>query len=67
MMTLNQIRRTTTPEYLGPKATEDDVQTYLKLLANNWPAADADEAVDDEAADVVQTVSFNQWCKGVTS
>ena len=52
-MTLNTIRRTTTPEYLGPEATADDVRTYLELLATNWPAADA-----------VQTVTFRSWCKG---
>lgn len=63
-MTLNVIRRTTTPEYLGTEATADDVRSYLELLTTNWPAADADALVDDEAADVVQTVTFKSWCKG---
>lgn len=63
-MTLNVIRRTTTPEYLGTEATQADVESYLALLAQNWPTRNADELVDDETADIVQTQTFNAWCRG---
>ncbi len=60
-MTLNQIRRTTTPEYLGTEATQADVESYLALLAQNWPTDDADEAVDVDAADQTQGLTFKVW------
>lgn len=64
-MTLNTIRRTTTPEYLGTEATTADVESYLDLLASRWPVENADELVADETADLTQTRTFDAWCKGV--
>jgi len=61
-MSLNAIRRTTTPEYLGTEATQADVESYLELLAANWPTDDADEAVDGDVADQTQSLTFKAWC-----
>jgi hypothetical protein len=61
-MSLNAIRRTTTPEYLGTEATQADVESYLELLEANWPTDDADEVVDNDTAEVVQSQTFRAWC-----
>jgi hypothetical protein len=61
-MSLNNIRRTTTPEYLGTEATQADVKSYLQLLAANWPTDDADEVVDNDTAELVQSQTFRAWC-----
>jgi hypothetical protein len=61
-MSLNNIRRTTTPEYLGTEATQADVESYLELLEANWPTDDADEVVDSDTAELVQSQTFRAWC-----
>lgn len=61
-MTLNEIRRTTTPEYLGTTATQADVESYLALLAENGPDDNPDGLVDGDVAQATQDLTFKAWC-----
>lgn len=60
--TLNQARKSTTLEHLGPKATPADLARYLATLADLWPASGDDEPIRAEVAEHVEALAWRKFC-----